>query len=325
MTLIRPVHIGLSVDALSRDDIVAVAQCAEQLGYRGLWLTESFGRDVFGVLTQVAIQTRTLELGTGIVNVYGRSVATVAQCAATLTELLPGRRLNLGIGTSGRGLVEEFHGIPFDRPVARLRDYLAVLRGAFAGEGVRHDGEVVRLPGFPLGVTPGCPVRVFVAALTPASRRVARDADGWLPIWLPDSAIDTSVSDTIAAYYYTAVDPDTAAAVDIVRRSLAWYIAANGTAYANQFARMGFPGEVDEIVQLWHRGDRTGARAAVLESMVAHTAMAGAPEAVAKRLARVQRAGVTEPILRFPDELPAIGVQGMLRALAEAAIDEKVV
>lgn len=315
MGSLSAVHVGLSIDALSRADILTVAHCAEELGYRGLFLTESFGRDAFGVLTQIAVATRHLELGTGIVNVFGRSAATLAQSAATLSEIMGGRTLNLGIGTSGRPLVENFHGVAFDRPVARLRDTLEVLRGALDTGRVVQDGG----RGFPLGVTAAGPVRILVAALTPASRTVAREADGWLPLWLPETGIEPAdIGWTVAAYYYTAIDDDPAAAVDVVRRSLAWYVAANGTAYAAAFARQGYEREVAEIVTRWRAGDRAGARAAVPERMVTDTAMVGTAGQVMERLDRVRRAGVAEPILRFPDELEAAHIVAALAALASA-------
>lgn len=316
MSVLADVHVGLGIDALSRADIVSVARRAEDLGYRGLFLTESYGRDVFGVLTQVALATQRLHLGTGIVNVFGRSAATIAQGAATLSEVMGGRTLTLGIGTSGRALINNFHGVDFTRPVAHLGATLRVLRRALDTGIVVHEGR----DGFPLGVSAAGPVRIFVAALTPVSRRVAREADGWLPLWLPDAAIEPAEPGyTVAAYYYTAVDDDAAAALDVVRRSLAWYVAANGTAYATALAREGYAAEVEEIVARWRDGDRAGARAAVPDVLVTSTAMAGTPQQVAARLVRVRRAGVSEPILRFPDEFDAARVERALTALADAA------
>lgn len=316
------IHLALGTDSMSRHELVNVARSAERLGFRGLWLTEALGRDVFGVLTEIALATERLELGTGIVNVFGRSAATLAQAAAGLSEAACGRPLHLGIGTSGRALIEGFHGVPFDRPTARLRDYARILKSALDTGAVELDGQVAGRRAFRLAARPAGPVDVFVAALTPASQRVAAEAGGWLPIWLDEREIPDSpaAGGRIAAYYYTSVSTaDSASAVDEVRRSAAWYLAANGTAYANLFRRRGYDAEVDRVLDLWNRGDRTGARAAVPDEIVATTAMAGTPEAVLARLAAVLGRGVTDPVLRFPDDLGPDRIVSMLSALAEAA------
>jgi alkanesulfonate monooxygenase SsuD/methylene tetrahydromethanopterin reductase-like flavin-dependent oxidoreductase (luciferase family) len=303
------VSIGLGTDSLPRPDLVRLAVLAEELGFRGVWLTEATGRDVFGVLTEIAVRTERVELGTGIVNVFGRSAATLAQAAAGLSETLAGRPLNLGLGTSGRVLVEGFHGVPFDRPVSRLAETARTVRALLDGERVG--------PGFRLATTPPGPVRLLVAGLTPASRRVAAEVGGWLPIWLDERELPADPPGArVAAYHYTAVDPDPAVARDAVRGSAAWYIAANGTAYANLFRRNGFAAEVEAVTTRWAARDRAGARAAVTDEILDRTALAGTAADVVAGLARRRALGVDEPILRVVDGVEAEGVAAMMRALA---------
>lgn len=321
-TVLSKIHIGLGTDAMPRQDLVRVARKADELGFRGVWLTEALGRDVFGVLTEIALATERLELATGIVNVYGRSPATLAQTASGMSEVAGGRGVHLGIGTSGRALVEDFHGVPFDRPVSRLRDYVRELRSALGGEAPESGTTVVRPRSLPLQTHPLGPVDVFVAALTPASQRVAAEADGWLPIWLDERELTVSpaAGGRVAAYYYTCIDPDRPdSARDIVRRSAAWYIAANGTAYANLFRRRGFIVEVDEIVERWQAGDRRGARAAVPDEIINRTSLAGTPAGVLDRLCGLLESGVTDPVLRFPDDVDADRAVEMLTQLAARA------
>ncbi len=321
LSTVSRTHVGLGTDALPRDDVVRIAQTAEELGYRGLWLTEATGRDVFGMLAQVAQATSRIELATGIVNVFGRSPAALAQSAAGLSRIAGGRPIHLGIGTSGRALVEGFHGVPFDRPVARLRDYVRILRSALTTGELAVDGTTVVSPHtFRLGELPAGPVDVVVAALTPASQRVAAEADGWLPIWLDERELTESPASggRVAAYYYASIDAgDPGAAEQEVRRSAAWYIAANGTAYANLFRRRGYGEEVDRVIELWRTHDRDGARAAIPADIIARTTMAGTPVAVHARLGKVLAAGVTDPVLRFPDDLDAGRVQEMLTELSK--------
>ena len=317
-TALARTHVALGTDSLTRDDLVRVARHAEEAGFAGLWLTEAMGRDVFGVLTQIALGTDRLSLGTGIVNVFGRSPAALAQSAAGLSEAAGGRPVHLGIGTSGRALVEGFHGIAFTRPVTRLRDYVRLIRSALDTGSLEADTETVRPGGFRLLTRPPGPVEVFVAALTPASLKVAAEADGWLPIWLDEREIADAPTARVAAYYYTSVSAERSAAYDDVRRSAAWYLAANGTAYANLFRRRGYDREVDQVVDLWRAKDREGARRAVPDAVLERTAMAGTPAEVRTRLQAVLDAGVTDPVLRFPDELGADRIVTMLSALAGA-------
>ncbi|MCE0762003.1 LLM class flavin-dependent oxidoreductase [Pseudonocardia kujensis] len=307
------VSVALGTDSLLRTELVALAVRAEELGFRGVWLTEATGRDVFGVLTEIAVRTERIELGTGIVNVFGRSAATLAQSAAGLSEALGGRPLNLGLGTSGRALVEGFHDVPFDRPVTRLATYIRTLRALLAGDRLRS--------GFRLAVAPNGPVHLLVAGLTPASRRVAAEAGGWLPIWLDelDPALADPPAPRIAAFHYTAVDTDPAVARDAVRNSAAWYIAANGSAYANLFRRNGFDDEVDLVTARWVERDRAGARAAVSDDLIDRTALAGTAAGVVDGLARRRSLGIDEPVLRFVDGAGAEQIAGMMRALVVQA------
>src|SRR5919202_1439495 len=130
---IADVHVALST-SYPRADLVSMALTTEELGYGGLWLTELSARDAFGVLTEIALKTRRIELGTGIVNHYGRSPATLAQAAASVSEVMDGRPFNLGLGASSRAVIERLHGLPFERPYARMAEALRLIRLALAGE-----------------------------------------------------------------------------------------------------------------------------------------------------------------------------------------------
>ncbi|MFQ6027125.1 MAG: LLM class flavin-dependent oxidoreductase, partial [Dehalococcoidia bacterium] len=103
---------------VSNDDMIAVARHADALGYHSFWTGESWGRDAFTILTMLACNTSSLKLATGIVPVFSRSPGLIAQSIASLDQISQGRAI-LGLGTSGRAVIENWHGVPFRQPLQR--------------------------------------------------------------------------------------------------------------------------------------------------------------------------------------------------------------
>src|ERR671919_1871267 len=181
-------RIGLTLprsEDLPRQEIVEVVQHAEALGYDSVWVGESGGRDGFTWLTQLACHTSRIKLATGITPVYSRSPALIAQTVAALDEISAGRVI-LGLGTSGPIVIENWHGLPFQRPLRRTREYIEIIRLVLSGERVNYQGEIFQLKGFRLPFTPPRPaVPIYVASLGPLNLRLTGElADGWLPIYL---------------------------------------------------------------------------------------------------------------------------------------------
>ena len=168
------------------DDLIAVAQAADRLGYESFWTGESWGRDAFTVLTMLACHTARIGLGTGIVTVYSRTPGLVAQSIASLDRISNGRAV-LGLGSSGRIVIEDWHGVKFDHPVGRTAEYIDIIRLALSGERVNYEGRFYSLKRFRMGVLPVQErVPIYVASLGRRNLELTgREADGWLPIWTP--------------------------------------------------------------------------------------------------------------------------------------------
>lgn len=150
---------------------------ADSMGIPGVWLT-SAGPDQLSLLAAAAVGTSRIRLGTAIVPIFTRHPLVTAQAAGVVEALAPGR-LRLGVGPGHRSLVEGWHGLSFDRPLGHLREYVEVLRRAFAGGGVSFQGEHYRVD-FPVPL-PALPVPVLTSALRPASFALAGEiADGAL-------------------------------------------------------------------------------------------------------------------------------------------------
>ncbi len=332
-TTVRDLDVALGSDDFSQPDLLRVAEAADALGIRHLWLTESKGRDAFVLLTQVAQRTHRIGLGTGIVNVFSRTPTALAQAAATLLESIPGRVVNLGLGTSGKALVERFHGVPFERPVSRLSEAVTVIDRAVGGDSLPTGGSVFSMSPVELNLhARRSALRIFVAGTGDATLRLAgAQADGWLPIWpsLRSGGEMLAIVNTaavaanrpkplVAAYIYGVVGSD-ATLADQVRASLAFYVAANGTAYRKLFLRYGYAAEVKRICAFWTRGDRVRARNSVTDEMLNDCALIGEPDSFLAGVGRFINVGVTWPVLRFPRQLSADQCIHMLEAISGAS------
>jgi probable F420-dependent oxidoreductase len=323
------VHVALSTSH-ERSDLIDLALVVEELGYGGLWLTELAARDAFSVLTQIGLKTRRIELGTGIVNQYGRSPTTLAQAAASLSEVLDGRAFNLGLGSSSRTVIEGLHGLAYERPYARMAETLQMIRLALAGERLDFGGEVFQTRGFSLGVAPRGPVLLYVAGFArPMLEVTGQYADGWLPNLPSRRAFGALRSDvaaaaeragrrmpTTAAYLYSMVGDDLAEGEELQRRTIAWYIASGGAGYRSLFRRYGYGQLVDEVVAHWTEGRRAEARALVGPEVIRDLCVVGPARSVPEQLERFVEIGIDIPVLRFPDPLEPKRQSAMLREIA---------
>src|SRR5690242_4620986 len=116
-----------------RKTVLRFAQLAEDLGYDSIWIPEAWAYEQFQLLTEIGLSTKRIGLATGIANVFSRSPGLLAMTAATLDEISGGRCI-LGLGTSGKVVVENFHGVPYEKPLTRLKDTVAILRALWRGE-----------------------------------------------------------------------------------------------------------------------------------------------------------------------------------------------
>src|SRR3954462_12762837 len=170
---------------------LALAQEADRLGYDSAWAAEAYGSDAATVLAWVAAQTRSIDVGSAVLQIPARTPAMTAMTAATL-DSLSGGRFRLGLGVSGPQVSEGWHGVRFDKPLARTREYVEIVRLALARETVRHEGEFWTLP-LPDG--PGKALRltvhparddipIYLAAIGPKNLELTGEiADGWLAIF----------------------------------------------------------------------------------------------------------------------------------------------
>ena len=192
------VNLGYWGAGNDKDNLV-LAQEADRLGYSSAWAAEAYGSDAATVLAWVAAQTERIDIGSAVFQIPARTPAMTAMTAATL-DSLSGGRFRLGLGVSGPQVSEGWHGVRFDKPLARTREYVDIVRMALARETVRHEGEFWTLPlpdgpGKALRLTVH-PVRddipLYLAAIGPKNLELTGEiADGWLAIFFaPEHAAE---------------------------------------------------------------------------------------------------------------------------------------
>ncbi|HEX5511021.1 MAG TPA: LLM class F420-dependent oxidoreductase [Actinomycetales bacterium] len=312
-------------------DNVAVARAADELGYSVCWAAEAYGSDAPTVLAWVGAQTKNIDLGAAVMQIPARSPAMTAMTAATL-DTLSGGRFRLGLGVSGPQVSEGWHGVRFDRPLARTREYVDVVRMALARETVQYEGEHIRLPlpdgpgkALRLTVHPVRPsVPIYLAAVGPKNLELTGEiADGWLAIFFSPEHSELSLSslragrrkalqaqsgtsetqdDGLAGFDVVptvpvVIDDDLERAAMPLRAYSALYVGGMGSREKNFYnklaCRMGFEAEAKKVQDLYlDRRHREAAMAVPFEFIDA-TSLIGPPERIRERLHAFAEAGVT--------------------------------
>ena len=299
------------------EDQISSVQIAEDLGVDSVWVPEAWGRDAFPLLTELALKTKRIKLATGIVNVFSRSPALMAMTAATIDEISDGR-LILGLGTSGANVIEHWHGIPFDRPLTRLREYVEIIRTILRGDRVFHAGTIYHLErGFQLQFRPvRATIPIVIAAISPQSiRQCGEIADGIMPTFWPRERypqlreyldegaqrVGRSGQDVqLAPMIHYVIDDNVETAKAAVRQPVAYYIGRMGVYYYQMLNRTGYRDDVAAVRAAWDRRDRAAAEAAVSDRLIEATTLFGPLDQCAEQLAQFRAAGAELPVIDLP-------------------------
>jgi F420-dependent oxidoreductase-like protein len=306
-------------------DNLALAREADRLGYAVCWAAEAYGSDVPTVLAWVAAQTERIDVGAAVMQIPARTPAMTAMTAATL-DTLSGGRFRLGLGVSGPQVSEGWHGVRFDKPLGRTREYVDIVRSALRRERVQYAGEHFTLPlpggaGKPIKLTVH-PVReeipVYLAAVGPKNLELAGEiADGWLAIFYSPEHAALSLDpiragreksgkgeagDRLAGFDVVPTVPvhlvdDLDAAVAPIRHYAALYVGGMGSREQNFYnalaRRMGFEAEAERVQDLYLERKYDEAAAAVPRAFVERTSLVGPFEAIRDRMQAYADAGVT--------------------------------
>ncbi|KFU77063.1 probable F420-dependent oxidoreductase, Rv3520c family [Amycolatopsis lurida] len=322
---------------------------AEKLGLDECWVAEAWGSDAPSVLGYLAARTGRIRLGSGIIQLGTRTPVAIAQTALTLSELSGGRFV-LGLGASGPQVIEGLHGVPFARPLTRMRETVAIIRQAFAGEKISFSGKEfeIPLPGeskpMRLSAAPNPEIPIHLATLSPKLLELTGEiADGWLGTsFVPEGAqayfshLDAGLAKAgrtradlevcQGAEVAFAADEDELRGMVAGRKAeLAFSLGGMGSAktnfYNDAYSRQGWAEAAAAVRERWQSGDREGAAALVTDEMVLGTTLIGTEPMVAERLRVWQDAGV-DTVRLYPagetvaDRLTTLGrALDLIRAL----------
>ena len=297
----------------------------EKAGLDIVWVAEAYGFDAVSIMGYLAARTERIQIGSGILPIYSRTPTLTAMTAAGVDYVSGGRAI-LGLGASGPQVIEGWHGVPYDRPLARTREIVEICRQVWKRERVTYEGDCYTLPlppeqgtglGKPLKMITH-PVReqipIYIASLGPKNVELTAElAEGWLPIlYVPEKAKDVWGESLaaglakrdpalgqleISAGGMVAVGDDVAGVRDMARPMVALYVGgmgAKGKNFYNALARRyGYEQEAETIQDLYLDGKKQEAAAAVPAELLEKTNLVGPEGYVKERIQAMAESGVT--------------------------------
>jgi alkanesulfonate monooxygenase SsuD/methylene tetrahydromethanopterin reductase-like flavin-dependent oxidoreductase (luciferase family) len=239
------IGIGFTPFETRADVLMRLAVRADAAGIEAIGIAEGWSHDALVLLAEIAQRTNRIGIATSVLSVWGRTAATLAMGAAGM-QRCSGGRFVLGLGAGSPPLTEGLHGLPWERPVDRLRATLTAVRALLAGERLPSPAPGAR--PLRLGVVPEDPVPIALAALAPASVRLAGElADAWTPfLWarsrLPEGRALVQEGEARGDGRPTQILPGVpvALAADgaVARRLAAWWLATYATRMGPLYPRM---------------------------------------------------------------------------------------
>ncbi len=312
-----------------RPVVLHLAERAEELGYDAFFVAEGWGHDAAVLLAEVATRTDRITLGTGILNVWGRTPATIAMLATSLAEASAGRFV-LGLGAGSPPLAEGLHDVEFSAPVQRLAAVTRQVRRLLNGHRLEVTVERDNRP-LKLAVTPQQEIPIHLAALGPKSVRLAGElADGWAPFLLPLTGLEPSLRllregaaasrpnwplPLIAPCVPVAVSQDSAMALQMASWWVAFYLTSMGPLYRQTLLRLGHGGAVEQVLA----ANPTRGTFHVPESarvLLDELTLRGDAEQATQGLDRWYEAGAQMPTLVLPPGRSVDELDHMLEAMA---------
>ena len=320
----RPLAVGITPMETRREVVVHLALRAEELGYDAVFVAEGWGHDAGVLLAEIALRTDRIQIGTGVLNVWGRSAGSIAMLATSLAELSNGR-FSLGLGAGSPQLAEGLHDVTFRAPVARLaglsRQVRALLDGARMPASRPGGSRPLRL-----AVSPPSRIAIQIAALGPEAVRLCGEiGDGWFPFLLPISGLGEGVGlleegvargvpgrrlPRVCPCVPTAVSSDPAAARALAAWWIGFYLTSMGPLYPRTLRRLGFTDAVDAVLAA-HRVDSAELPTAA-QVLVDELTLTGDTAAARAGLDRWYAAGAEMPVVVMP---PGRGIDELDRTI----------
>lgn len=281
------------------DGITAIAKQADETGYGYLWVPEAWGLEAFSTIGHLLSCTKKIKIGTGVINVYSRSAATIAMGCATMDQLARGRFL-LGLGTSGRRLIEGWHGVKFERSLQRTKEYVEAIQKILKGGEASYGGDLLKMSGFRLfSSPPKNEIEIYLGAIGERNLALSGQiASGAIVALYPISKFEQclkavnqyGIKKKVFAYLpLRVVDSQSEAEVakTELSRYIAFYIASMGKYYAQNLSNLGFGDQVQEIQNVAaSRGSKEAAQV-ISEAFLREFCLIGSPKEILERVTSI--------------------------------------
>ena len=271
-----------------------------------VWIPETWGMENFSMLSLACMENKFSKIGSSIINIYSRSPSLIAMGAATVATI-SNKRLVLGLGTSTKPLIEDFHGDKFEKPVKRMKEYVEIIRLILTGKTINYSGEIFSLKDFSLLIKPPRNIiPIYLAAVNQKMVELAWEiADGVIFYLRPKNEIKSTITsmknqkkiDT-TLQIITCIHDDSEKAIFRAKKTIAFYVSV-GKIYREFLAQNGFKNETKNIFEEYKKTGLTNNHEFVPESMVNELCISGTPNECKKQLKQFRETGINLPIIQF--------------------------
>ena len=271
-----------------------------------LWIPETWGMENFSILSLACMENKFSKIGSSIINIYSRSPSLIAMGAATV-DTISNKRLVLGLGTSTKPLIEDFHGDKFEKPVKRMKEYVEIIRLILTGKQINYSGEIFSLKDFSLLIKPPRNIiPIYLAAVNQKMVELAWEiADGVIFYLRPKNEIKSTLAkmekqkkiDT-TLQIITCIHDDSEKAIFRAKKTIAFYVSV-GKIYREFLAQNGFKNETKNIFEDYKKTGLENNHELVPESMINELCISGTPDECKKQLKQFRETGINLPIIQF--------------------------
>jgi 5,10-methylenetetrahydromethanopterin reductase len=300
-------RLGFSLGSLlSVEEIFDCAKVLNNYSADSVWIPETWGMDCCSVLSNVSNISKKSKLGSSIINIYSRSPALISMSAVTLDTLSNGRFI-LGLGTSSRPIVEDWHGMDFTNPLQRMREYVYIIRLIIAGKKISYEGEFFHLKNFGLLIDPPRKkIPIYLAAINKKMVELTWEiADGVIFYLRPLSELKETIHKMqstkkidVTCQLITCVSEDSEKAITRAKQTIAFYVSV-GKIYREFLASNGFQNETMVIFDEYKKSGLKDNYKLVTDEMVNSLSICGNPDDIRRKILQFVNAGVDLPILQF--------------------------
>lgn len=300
-------RLGFSLGSLlSVGEIFDCTKVLNNYSADSIWIPETWGMDCSSILSSISNMSKKPKLGSSIINIYSRSPALIAMSAVTIDTLSNGRFI-LGLGTSSRPIVEDWHGLEFKNPLKRIREYVHIIRLIVSGEKISYKGEFFHLKNFGLLIKPPRKeIPIYLAAINEKMVYLTWEiANGVIFYLRPLPELKKTIKKMqarkkidVACQLITCVSEDSEKAITRAKQTIAFYVSV-GKIYREFLASNGFQNETTAIFDEYKKSGLKDNYRLVTDDMANSLAICGNPEDIRRKILQFVDVGVDLPILQF--------------------------